>query len=240
MPRKTTKKRVVRKPSRTKQPSKRKLVRRTKTVKKNKPASPQKLLASLGKAGMVIKCMIPTKLKHPLVCRKEQLHPYIRTMLISLGIGTLGVIASTIYYVHVAEATKPYLEARAVPARTAVALADTPFAGLAEEGEDEGGEDVTLRPPPKEYLYQRAEQLGFNAALLDRIAYCESRWRMVKNRISTAYGYFQIIDSTERMTPQYRAGYRKTDPYANIEMALYLYGRQGTRPWLASRRCWLR
>jgi hypothetical protein len=239
MPKRTTKKRVARTPIRAKQPLKRKPVRRTRTVKKKRRAGVKTLRASLGKAGWVLKCIIPTKLKHPLVCHKERLHPYIRTMLLSLTAGTAGVIASTIYYVHVAEATKPFLEARAVPAAAAVSLSETPFVELAEGIDAGGGEEtVTLRPPPKEYLRQRAAELGYNAALLDRIAYCESRWRMVKNRISTAYGYFQIVDGTERMTPQYRAGYRKTDPYANIEMALYLYGKQGTRPWFASRRCW--
>lgn len=172
--------------------------------------------------------------------KKRILHPYIRTMFLSLAAGTIGVIGSTIYYVHVAEATKPFLEARAVLAADVAPFADTPFVEFAEETGGEGGENVMLRPPPKEYLRERAAELGYDATLLERIAYCESRWRMVKNRTSSAYGYFQIIDGTERMTPQYKAGFRKTDPYANIEMALSLYGKQGTLPWLASRRCWSR
>jgi hypothetical protein len=61
---------------------------------------------------------------------------------------------------------------------------------------------------------------------------------MVQNKKSTAYGYFQILDGTERLTPQYRAGLRKTDPYVNIDMAIFLYGKYGTIPWMESRICW--
>lgn len=169
------------------------------------------------------------------------MHPYIRTMFLSLGIGTLGVLGSMIYYIHVAEATKPFLEARAVEQESAAAVEHESFAQMIEGPESQDGDGaVAVRPPPREYLKQKAEELGYSYALLNRIAYCESHWRMVKNRRSSAYGYFQIIDSTERMTPQYKMGLRKSDPYVNIDMALYLYGKQGTLPWLASRRCWSR
>lgn len=99
---------------------------------------------------------------------------------------------------------------------------------------------VELSQPvrPQEYLRQKAEALGYDTNLLHRIAFCESGWRMVKNGTSSAYGYFQIIDGTERHTPQYINGQRKYDPYANIDMALYLYGRYGVSPWTESRGCW--
>jgi hypothetical protein len=61
---------------------------------------------------------------------------------------------------------------------------------------------------------------------------------MVKNATSSAYGYFQIIDGTERTTPQYALGRRKFDPYTNIDMGLYLYETRGTNPWNESKGCW--
>src|SRR5689334_9932506 len=82
-------------------------------------------------------------------------------------------------------------------------------------------------PPlePREYLAQECQKLDYDCTLLDTIAFCESSWHMVQNSRSSAYGYFQIIDSTERTTPQYAEGRRKYDPYTNIDMALYLYGK---------------
>lgn len=91
---------------------------------------------------------------------------------------------------------------------------------------------------PREYLYQQAEARGLDARLLDRIAHCESNWRMVKSSQSSAYGFFQIIDATERSTPQYKAGERKFDPFTNIDMAVYLFERYGAFPWTESQGCW--
>lgn len=95
-------------------------------------------------------------------------------------------------------------------------------------------------PPqePREYLAEQCQNLGYDCTLLDTIAFCESSWHMVQNAHSSAYGYFQIIDSTERTTPQYAEGRRKYDPYTNIDMALYLYGKRGSSPWNESRGCW--
>lgn len=107
-----------------------------------------------------------------------------------------------------------------------------------ERYEAEAAVVLSQQPQPQEYLKAEAERLGYNAKLLNRIAFCESGWRMVKNSKSSAYGYFQIIDATERHTPQYIAGQRKFDPYANIDMALYLYGRYGSAPWTESQGCW--
>ncbi len=91
---------------------------------------------------------------------------------------------------------------------------------------------------PKQYLYAQASEHGLNYRLLNRIIECESGWRMVQNKASSAFGYFQILDKTERSTPQFNEGKRKTDPIANIDMGLYLYERYGTSPWNESRPCW--
>lgn len=93
-------------------------------------------------------------------------------------------------------------------------------------------------PTPKVYLAQQCKAPDCDQALLESIIWCESKWEMVKNKTSSAYGYFQIIDSTERTTPMYREGKTKYDPYDNIDMGVYLYKRDGINPWLESRPCW--
>lgn len=91
---------------------------------------------------------------------------------------------------------------------------------------------------PREYLYRVATERKLDYRLLERIAHCESSWRMVPNAQSSAYGYYQILDATEAHTPQYKEGRRKFDPIANIDMAIYLFERYGSRPWTESKRCW--
>lgn len=91
---------------------------------------------------------------------------------------------------------------------------------------------------PREYLREQCQSPDCDFLLLDTIIDCESGWQMVKNRRSSAYGYFQILDSTEATTPQYKGGLRKHDPYINLDMGLYLYETRGSNPWNASKGCW--
>lgn len=98
--------------------------------------------------------------------------------------------------------------------------------------------DLAELVSPRAYLYQQAAERNLDARLLDRIAFCESNWRMVRSKQSSAYGFFQIIDATEASTPHYKAGQRKFDPYTNVDMALYLFERYGSSPWVESRPCW--
>lgn len=99
---------------------------------------------------------------------------------------------------------------------------------------------LAVEVQPKEYLYAKAVQHNLDFELLSRIVACESGWRMVRNSGSSAYGYFQIIDATEKGTPQYKEGARKFDPYTNIDMAVYLFSRYGSTPWNESKHCWAR
>jgi hypothetical protein len=172
----------------------------------------------------------------------SQMHPFMRTMFLSLAIGTVGVFASMAYYIHIAHATEPFLFQDAsgrMTAETALRSVDGTFTGLIQDLEKQrtnaGGALPIL---PKEYLRLRAEQVGVGYELLNHIAYCESHWRMVQNKKSTAFGYYQILDGTERLTPQYRQGLRKTDPYVNIDMAIWLFQKYGTTPWVESQSCW--
>lgn len=107
-----------------------------------------------------------------------------------------------------------------------------------QKAEIEAQSALVTHMQPKEYLYLQASSHGLDYELLHQIAYCESHWRMVKNAGSSAYGFFQIIDRTERYTPQFKAGGRKYDPFTNIDMAVYLNDKYGTFPWLESRPCW--
>lgn len=185
--------------------------------------------------------VVRTQKIHPHVQKRTGLHPYIRTMFVSLAVGTAGVFASGFYYIHVAEATRPFLEAQFVEPVVASALPDSsPFVSVVRDLEETEKTTTVIKPPPREYLRIRSGEYGYDGNLLNDIAYCESKWRMVPNSKSTAFGYFQILDGTERMTPQYALGMRKDDPYANIDMALWLYGKFGTLPWLESKGCWSR
>lgn len=170
------------------------------------------------------------------------MHPLMRTMFLSLAAGTMLLCSSMLYYIKVARATDQLLyrnEGSRITAETALSSFGGSFNGLIEDLEDQRRDAGGALPmPPREYLRLRAEQAGVSYALLNRIAYCESKWRMTQNEASTAYGYFQILDGTERLTPQYRTGLRKTDAYVNIDMAISLYQKYGTIPWTESESCW--
>lgn len=172
----------------------------------------------------------------------SSMHPYIRTMFLSLAVGTVGVFASMAYYIHIARATEPYLFQRTsgrASAEMAMNSVDGSLVGLIQGLEEQRTDAGGMMPIlPREYLRIRTESLELDTDLLNRIAYCESHWRMVQNKKSTAFGYFQILDGTELLTPQYQKGLRKTDPYVNIDMAIWLYQRYGTAPWVESQSCW--
>ncbi|MFA5130023.1 MAG: hypothetical protein WC477_03845 [Patescibacteria group bacterium] len=166
---------------------------------------------------------------------KRPLHPCMRAMFISLAIGSVAVFGSMFYYIHVAKATAPILEAPSV--ELSAGLMQEPLAQTVRDLESQRvGMGLV---PPREYLRVRAEQHGYDYDLLNKIAYCESKWRMIHNAKSSAFGYFQILDGTEKLTPQYAAGLSKEDAYANIDMAIFLYGKYGTIPWMESQPCWV-
>ncbi len=91
---------------------------------------------------------------------------------------------------------------------------------------------------PRDYLREKCVEPDCDFWMMDKIAECESGWTMVKNSSSSAYGFYQILDSTERTTPQWKEGMSKYDPYANIEMGVFLFESRGWQPWYPSRSCW--
>ena len=183
------------------------------------------------------------RIHHPLHLHTgPDMHPYMRTMFATCAIGTISVLVCMGYYIHVAQATEWMMQEGSTPVTSTVAVAsDSPFFSVINDLENQDADSyLVAHTPPREYLHRQLEAIDLEDRydLLNRIAYCESKWQMVPNAISSAYGYFQIIDGTEKLTPQYKAGLRKTDPYANIDMAIYLYQKYGTLPWVASRHCW--
>lgn len=97
--------------------------------------------------------------------------------------------------------------------------------------------DKTLTP--REWLWFKGAKTEYDARLLDRIAWCESRWQNICRIGGTDCGYFQIIASTERLTPQFAEGKSRLNPQTNVEMALWLfYEGGGIRHWNPSRSCW--
>lgn len=96
------------------------------------------------------------------------------------------------------------------------------------------------RLTPRQKLHLTMGLSELESDLLDRVATCESGWKMVPNSDgSSAYGYFQIIASTERMTPQYSAGGDRHNPNDNVEMAVWLYKEGGgIEHWYPSEGCW--
>ena len=99
-------------------------------------------------------------------------------------------------------------------------------------------EHFEYTPTPRAYLAKLCTQPDCDFAFLDTVAWCESKWQMVGNSTSSAYGYFQIIKGTEETTKVYKNGGSRMDPYDNVEMGVELYRRDGIFPWIPSRACW--
>lgn len=100
--------------------------------------------------------------------------------------------------------------------------------------------------PPREHLRLAYGLSPADAALLDRIALCESGWKpAIENASSTASGLAQFLDSTWRTTRR-RMGepddqlLLKHDPYEHLDTFVWLWRADGSRHWLESAPCWRR
>lgn len=94
------------------------------------------------------------------------------------------------------------------------------------------------RLTPRQYLWLIAAEDETQARELDLLIRCESGWKMIKNRTSSAYGYCQFLDSTWRNT-EGRMGkdIERTDPYDAIDACVWLYSEDGITHWLESQGC---
>jgi hypothetical protein len=91
---------------------------------------------------------------------------------------------------------------------------------------------------PRTYLAKHCKAPDCDFLFLDNVAWCESKWSMVPNSTSSAFGYFQILEGTEQTTSTWREGGSRMNPRDNIEMGIELYERDGIFPWMESRPCW--
>lgn len=84
-----------------------------------------------------------------------------------------------------------------------------------------------------------------DAPVMIEIARCESRFRqldstgkVLKNPTSSAMGAFQIMASLHADSAKTNLGLNIYDLEGNAAYARYLYERNGTRDWNASKHCW--
>lgn len=83
------------------------------------------------------------------------------------------------------------------------------------------------------------EEPIIDISILDRIAWCESRGDYeAQSPDSTAYGKYQIINSTWNEMAKITGMTDKRDPLAQEANAVKLYELRGTRPWNESKHCW--
>lgn len=91
--------------------------------------------------------------------------------------------------------------------------------------------------------YVRAEFA--DAPVMIDIARCESRFRqldssgkVLKNPTSSAMGVFQVMASLHAGPAMDNLGYNIYTLQGNVAYARYLYEKNGTRDWNASKHCW--
>jgi hypothetical protein len=81
--------------------------------------------------------------------------------------------------------------------------------------------------------------------IMAEIAKCESQFRqfgkngkVIQNPDSSAVGVFQIMSSIHADFADDKLGLDVYSLQGNAAYARYIYDRQGTRPWDASKACW--
>lgn len=85
----------------------------------------------------------------------------------------------------------------------------------------------------------------FSGTPLMSIAYCESRWRQVNSDGSVLKGKvdnddvgFMQINLRYHADKAKELGFDLNTPGGNILYARWLYDKEGTQPWSASKPCW--
>ncbi len=102
---------------------------------------------------------------------------------------------------------------------------------------------VALMPEPQT-VEEYVRDYFADTPVLAEIAKCESQFRhfdkkgnLLKNPNSTAIGAFQIMSSIH-YTQADKLGLNINTLQGNLAYAKYLYDKQGTKPWNASKACW--
>jgi len=104
-------------------------------------------------------------------------------------------------------------------------------------------QSVTM--PASQSVEEYVREYFKDAPVMIDIARCESRFRqldsagkVLKNPTSTAMGTFQIMASLHAKPAQDNLGLNIYTLQGNAAYARYLYERNGTRDWNASKHCW--
>lgn len=104
-------------------------------------------------------------------------------------------------------------------------------------------QSVTM--PASQSVEEFVREYFKDAPVMIDIARCESRFRqfdsagkVLKNPSSSAMGAFQIMASLHAKNAENSLGVSIYDLEGNAAYARYLYERNGTRDWNASKHCW--
>lgn len=113
-----------------------------------------------------------------------------------------------------------------------------------------GQEDITYLSAPKVAIEAEISpkialhKMNYTEAMvMDRVKMCESGGNPnAKNKNSTASGSYQILQSTWNYEGKKLWGSLEGkdifNPKDNEELAVYLFEKYGTSPWLESKACW--
>ncbi len=98
--------------------------------------------------------------------------------------------------------------------------------------------------PQPQTVEQYVREYYTDTPILADIAGCESHFRqfdnkgnVLKNPGSSAIGVMQIMASVHAQTAE-ELGLDPTTVQGNLAYAKYLYEKEGTAPWNASKACW--
>lgn len=104
---------------------------------------------------------------------------------------------------------------------------------------------ATTTPAVPQTVEEYVRQEFPDAPVMVAIARCESRFRqfdstgvVLKNPTSSARGVFQVMTSIHAAYAKAKLGLDVYTLEGNVGYARYLYERNGTRDWNASKACW--
>lgn len=111
------------------------------------------------------------------------------------------------------------------------------IAGLQKTIHYSAPEPLTL----KEYAHSLAQEHEVDWSLAKRVIHCESNWNPDAvnhdSVIGTDRGLLQINTHFHQARAE-KMNYDIRDARDNLEYGIRLLAERGTRPWLASRKCW--
>lgn len=104
---------------------------------------------------------------------------------------------------------------------------------------------IVVQPfAPAQTVEEYVRDYFVDVPVMAAIAKCESGFthvkdgKILKNSTSSAMGVFQIMESIHAKHAQKNLGLDITSIEGNAAYARYLYEKEGTKPWNASKACW--